>query len=455
MLPRNDMATVHHWRMTVLSLFVRVLAAAALLITLTNPTRANDVRSAVLPNGMKVIVREGHTINLAALDIWIKAGSIYESESTSGATHFIEHLIFKGTPKYGPGRIDREIERFGAQINGGTSRDYIHLYTTVPSEHVPMALDLLADAIMNAQFRAEDIETERRIILDEIARSESDPVQRALTLFARTAYVTHPYRLSPMGSRESIARLTRDDLVAFYRRHFVPANTSVAIAGDVDFSAVVRMVEQAFSGFGNDVKQDQSSLPPAEPPLSAKRVSYHRSFTNQSYVVLGYHAAPASDLTAVCALDVILALLGDEFHGRLATALNAKGIRFGTIKVDYTTQRQPSTFAVLLSVRPEDVDRAIEVILAEYRRLADEVVPADELAHAKRVVEGSDLFEQETFSGQARALGLYESVASYDHALKYGSTVREITSADVQSVATRYFTGDRYCAVVIAPEAAR
>jgi len=438
-----------------LNFYLRSIILAILLFTLffrCSAILAEGVSSTTLPDGMKVIIRESHAINLAAVDIWVKAGSVNETSANSGISHFVEHMTFKATDKYGPGQIDREIEGLGAELNGGASRDWVHFYTTVASEYLPTALEVLADAIMNARFRPEDVEKERQVILDEIARAESNPSQRALHLFSQAAFTVHPYRLPPTGARESISKLSRDDLAAYYNRYYRPENTCVVIVGDVVTSDVLALAQRAFSGFGRAVQGGQPTSPPAEPPLTSARVRRFRSLTDKAYVVLGYHAAPASELREVCALDTILALLGDTYRGRISAALNANGIQFSAAATDFIAQRYPATFSVLVSVSPADVERVVSILLSEFHRLGRHAAPDSELEQAKRLVEGSDLFEQETVSGQARALGLYESVASYDLLLKYAPTVRSISPADIMEVAKKYFAGSNCCVALIEPE---
>ncbi len=421
-----------------------------ILTALALSASAAEVSYTTLPNGMKVIVREGHAVNLAAVDIWVRAGSVNETSANNGISHFVEHMIFKATKKYGPSEADREIEGLGAELNGGTSKDWVHFYTNVASEYLPAALDVLADALMNAQFRAEDIQKERQVLADEIARSDSNPTQRAFNLFSRAMYTAHPYGLPPMGSKDVIAGLTRDDLVAYYNRYYTPAHTIVSIAGDVSSSDAVAMVEKAFAGFSR-TSNAGALTPPDEPPVTSPREKQFDSQTSQAYVVFGYAGPPISQFKDACVLDIILALLGDTNHGRIYSALTDKGIQFGEIKTDFMSQRYPSTICTVVAVDPKDEDAVVGVLKSQYQRLADEAVPAAELQQAQRVVTGGDLFDQETFAGQARSLGLYEAIGTYDLSLKYGPTVAGITAGDISSVARRYFGSNNYCLVRIEP----
>jgi zinc protease len=427
-------------------------AIAAFLILLSAPILA-DVSVTALPSGLKVIVREGHETNLVAVDIWVKAGSINETAANNGISHLTEHMIFKATRKYGPGELDRQIEGLGAELNGGTSKDWVHFYTTVASEYLPAALDALSDALANPQFRAEDLEKERQIILDEIARSDSDPVHLAFRLFCDTAFASHPYRLPAMGLRESLMRLTREDLVAYHSEHYSPKNTCIVIAGDVSKTDAVSQVERAFAAYKETPSPEithHSSLI-TEPPITSPRVKKLPSPTKQAYVMLGYLGPPASQAKQACAADVIMMLLGDTYRGRLPAALTARGVHFDSVSTDFITQRDPAPITAMVSVEPDDVEETRSVLLDAFRQLGQGPLPDGELEHAKRLVEGADLFDQETFSGQARALGLYESIGSYEMALNYGSTVRSLTEADITSTARKYFGSDNYCLIIMEP----
>ena len=423
-------------------------AIAAFLILLSAPILA-EVSVTILPSGLKVIVREGHETNLVAVDIWVKAGSINETAANNGISHLTEHMIFKATRKYGPGELDRQIEGLGAELNGGTSKDWVHFYTTVASEYLPSALDVLSDALTNPQFRAEDLEKERQVISDEIARSDSDPIHLAFRSFCDTAFASHPYHLPAMGLRESLMKLTREDLVAYYSEHYSPKNTCIVIAGDVSKTDAVSQVERAFSGYQGAAKD--SPVIPSEPPITSPRVKKLPSPTKQAYVMPGYLGPPASQAKEACAVDVIMMLLGDTYRGRLPAALTARGVHFDSVSTDFITQRDQSPITAIVSVEPDDVEETRLVLRDAFRQLGQGPIPDGELEHAKRLVEGADLFDQETFTGQARALGLYESIGSYEMALNYGSTVRSLTEADIISTARKYFGPDNYCLIIMEP----
>jgi len=447
--------------------FHRVSLTALFLLLLTTEMSlhaAQNVTCTTLPNGLKVIVRESHETNLAAIEIWVRAGSVHETEANNGISHLIEHMTFKATPKHGPGELDRELEGLGAEVNGGTSKDWVHFYTTVASESLPKALDLLGDAISNVQFRPEDIDKERMVVMDEIAREQGDPAKMAFIDFAKTAFPTSPYRLSATGTHDVVAKLTHDDLLAYRNLYYTPDNICVVIVGDVSTDSATEMVRKAFAGLsgrqadgmtggqddGMTGRQDDVKNPEATAASLSKRATFSGS-GSQAYVVFGYPAPPVSEFKDACALDVILAILGETNRGRLASAFMSSGIPFTKIATDFMVQRYPSTVSALVAVNPRDADRAGTILQAEFHRLAGQPVTEGELFQAKRLVEGSDLFDQETFSGQARTMGLYASIGSYDMALNYSNTVDSLTASDIQDTARKYF-GENSIETVVAPD---
>lgn len=441
-----------HRRLHILILTALILAAL--------PGRADEVAVTTLSSGLKVIVRESRAVNLAAVDIWVRAGSASETAETCGTAHFIEHMIFKATDRYGPGQIDREIEGLGADLNGGTTKDWIHFYTTVPSADLPTALNAVADAIARPKFDAAEMEKERRVILDEIARYEADPMKRAGDTLAALLFPNHPYGRPQAGTRDTIARLTRDDLVSFYTANFTPANTVVVIAGDVSKADAAAMVEKAFEGYGDRPSHVVAAAPSrpdaddgrdgadADAPL-AKRLP---SATAQAYVAVGFRVPGVAEFKDTCTLDAARIIFGETPHGRIADALTKAGIKFSKISTDYITTREPSVFSVTAAVEPAAADRTVQAIVDEFRRLAQSGVTEGEISYARRRIEGSDLFAQETFAGQARSLGFYESIASYTLAVEYVPTVRAVTRDDVSTLARKHFSTEGYASVILSPE---
>jgi zinc protease len=191
--------------LTLLLLFLAFSTAHAL-------AKAN-VTSATLGNGLKVVVLEDRSIDLVAVDVWVRAGTINETEENNGVSHFIEHLLFKRTAKRGPGEVDKQIESLGATLDAITSRDWAHYRTVVARRYLPTAVEILADVMMRPEFDPHDIERERRVILDEIARRDSDQLQVALNSLYEAAFKEHPYRFTEEGTPDNVKKLSRQQIL--------------------------------------------------------------------------------------------------------------------------------------------------------------------------------------------------------------------------------------------------
>lgn len=432
----------------------RILYSIFAILLLISPLQAgqdSDTKTTVLPNGLRIIVHERREVNLAAVDVWVRTGSVNETEETSGITHFIEHTAFKRTKNYGPSEIDRTIEGVGAEINAATSRDWIHFYTTTASEHLPTALNVLSDVVMNPLFNEDDVDKERLVILDELAKMDSDPAYLAQSMFAKSIFGGHPYSLPPAGTAASIGSITAKELLDYYGRTFNPQSTIVVIDGDVYSDFAIAEVERAFSDWTPLVQPVLRPDPPAPEPIMTPRVERYQASINQAYVVLGFIAPGAHDLKEMCAFDLLLAMTGNTYQGRIASALNSKGIRFSRITSDYNPQKLPSAIKVTVAVDPRDTDKVAPALLTEFVRLTREAPAETELSAAKRTVIGGDMYDQETFSGQARVIGLYECIGTYRYAFDYSGTVGSITARDVNAIASKYIGENNYSLVILEP----
>jgi len=404
--------------------------------SVANPVMEGTVLR-TLPNGMRLLVREQHGAALVAVDIWVRAGSVYEGPEESGAAHFIEHLIFKGTPTRRPGEIDAAIEDLGATLNAGTTRDAAHFYTTVAAPYVDTALEVLADALQNATFAPEEVERERAVILDEMARGRNDRRKQALNLLYERIYGKHPYARPILGLPDSLKRISRDAIVGFYRRLYAPNNTTVVLVGDITPDAAEKAVRKAFGGWKKGDVPANGLSGDRVIGLSGSHSPTH-PLTQSPALAVGFRVTSGDNAAEVCAADVLTALLGHEQTGRLAAALQRSGLA-AEVAADYATLRGPGVFALYAETDPPNVEKVQRVFEEQIARLRTRPVSADELEVAKRRVLGAYLFDIETYAGQARTLGFYDTVHDYRFAVDYVDNIRKVTTRDILAFAQRYF----------------
>ena len=403
-----------------------------------------SIKLKTLPNGLRVLVREAHEAPLVTIDLWIRAGSSRETAETNGVAHFMEHLLFRGTAKRGRGEVDRDIEELGATLNATTSRDWMHLYTTVASRYWQNALEVVADAVQNSTLRPEDVEREQMIILDELARAADDPVRDANQRLAELLFQKHPYRLPVAATRDSIIRIQREQIVEFYRKYYVPNNASLVIVGDVTESEAFAAAEKLFGGWKRrDIAEPE--LEPESPPETPRQAQFkvRRGFP---VVGIGFMAPSVKEVKDVCACDLLLALLGRR-DGLLTRLLVGQGIAT-RVTTDFLTQRYPGLFSIVVELPEGGNPQQVEaMVVGALQQLAKTPVTDAELARAKREILGEYLFGMETTEGQANTLGFYEMIDTYLFATEYEKNVLAATAEDIRRTVEKYLNPE--CRVVV------
>lgn len=420
---------------------------AIFTLAATSAHAAAPVTATTLDNGLKVIVQEDHSTDLVAVDVWVRAGSVYETDEASGASHFIEHLLFRATENRGPGQIDLEIESLGAGAEARTSRDSAHFYTVVARRYLDKALGILSDAVMHPLFRPQDVEHERRVILDEIARKESGPWAVLQDRVFRAAYTVHPYKLPVEGTRDSVTKITQDQIVDQYNRLYTPGNMAVVLVGDVTPADGAAAVGKAFAGF--EKKPLQRASPPSEPTRSEQVREIVKRDTRLSYLAVAFAAPSVKDRPDVYAMDVLLSHLGIGYQSWLATELRDRQKLAVDVSSEFITQRYPSLAILSVATEPGKVVAAEEAILAKVAELRASLISDADLARAKRSLEGGYAFDVETFQGRASTLGFYEMIDGFEFAATYIQNIRKMTAQDIQALARKYIDPDRAVVVVL------
>jgi zinc protease len=426
-------------------------ALALLLVTtaaIAEPFAQSSVTSTTLDNGLKVIVLEDHTAELVALDVWVKAGNVYETKSNNGVAHFIEHLLFKGTARRTEGQADREIESLGSSLDASTTRDGVRIDTVVASKYFDVALDVLTDVTMRAKLDQQSLERERPIILDEISRRDADPFRALAGLVAKASFENHPYGWPLEGSTANVTAMTVEQVRAFYDTYFVPNNMAVIVVGDVNAAKALESVKKAFSEFK---KKDVPPLQtPVEPPLTAIRKERATRSTKITYCALSFPSPSIKDTADVYGMDVLVQYLSNGYQSWLESLKSPKA-EVQAVSGDFLTRRDPGNVMLMFGVDAIGVEDVRQAILTKLKQLKGTPLPAADIAAAKRSIEGSYAFETETVSGRANILGFYEALGDYKLALSYVDNVRKVTPEQAMQTAAKYFNTDSYVIAEVGP----
>jgi zinc protease len=407
-----------------------------------------------LPNGVVLIAQEHRAADVVAIQLWVRVGGRDETADELGLSHYMEHMLFKGTPTRPPGSIDRAIEGLGGSSNAFTSYDFVHYDVVVPAVHLRAGLEILADIAVNAAFVPDELEAEKKVVFEEMNLLEDDPEKFLGRRLAEVAYRGHPYGRSILGSRERIQGLTRERLNAYYKKHYVPANMTVVVAGPLTGAQVRPAVAATFGRLTGPAPARPA--PQLVPPLTGGRREDVLRPEQQAYLGLAWQAA-ATRLAAeeIPAVDLLTYILGDGPSSRLnQTVREEKGL-VQSIEATYVTREQSGLVSVTARLDPRHLDAAEAAILEVIRRVREQGVTEVERQRALITAESFYAFDIETAEGLAKTYGQAETTWTLDDELRYLGRLREVTAAQIQAAARKYLGEDRIARVRLVPGGAR
>ncbi|UCD65276.1 MAG: insulinase family protein [Deltaproteobacteria bacterium] len=400
---------------------------------------AAHLHKATLDNGLTVIVKEMPGTRVATVQIWVKAGSVYENSEEAGITHFIEHMIFKGTETRGPGELAGAIEGAGGRVNAYTSYEYTVYHATLSAVHWDMAFEVLAEAVMHSVFDPEELEREIKVVLEEFAMRYDRPNIMLFHELMATAYTSHPYRLPVIGNEESINKFSREKILEYMQKHYYPQNLTVVVAGDVKGREVVARVNDIMGGMTRG--ETETSPLPVEPVQEEARFFTLKADIMQPQVAI---AIPISKFKSpdTPALDVLAQIVGHGETSRLYRSLrDEKQLVYG-VNATAFTPTDPGMFEITAVLDGNNMLPAFEAALAELFKLKYFSVTDEELKRAKRSLESDFVFNLERVEGQARVLGSFEMMTGDPREDEYLEKIRAVTHDDIKRVAQKYFTAE-------------
>ncbi len=412
---------------------------------------AQPVRT-TLDNGMVVILKEEHSSPILTMQVWVRAGAIYEDNLLgSGVSHFVEHMLFKGTEKRAVGQFAQEIKAAGGNLNANTRQDVTVYHITIRSSYFDRGLEALSDVIMHSSFDPEETIKEKDVIVKELEEDEDDPNMKLYYTFSPLAFQFHPYRLPVGGYLAQFKTITREQLLAYYAKMYVPNNMAFIAVGDFDTKAVLPKVEAAFKDFAR--KALQPIYIPEEPRQVGKRyaaVTHPNAKTCTSRMAFHTISLRHPDLYS---LDTLALILGSGETSRLTRKLKYELELVNSIDAGSHTPQYPGMFYVHATFDEADKAPAIEkAVLAEIERFKTELVSAEELERAKNRVLAEYWFGRQTVEEQAEALGISEFWAAnlaFDEL--YVAGIKHVTPEQIRDVAKKYFCDENMTVVVLTP----
>lgn len=411
------------------------------------------VERTVLANGLTLIIKPDRSAALASVQVWVKTGSNHEGAYLgAGLSHYLEHMLFKGTSRRAGREISATVQAHGGYINAYTTFDRTVYYIDLPSEHTGVAIDLLADAILHSTLPAEECAKEKDVILREIAMTKDDPDNRLWESLFSTAFREHPYRQPIIGHRDVFSAVTRDDLLAYYQSRYVPNNLVVVIVGDVDAAATRSAVEQHFGG------TPRARLAPvlvlAEPLQLGARADQRFEDVEITRAALAW---PIPGLTHVDApvLDLLASVLGSGESSLLWQDVREKAGVVHSIDASSWNPGSSGLFCISFTADSDDRAAAFAAIERTLARVEKRGFTPIQLKKAIRQLVVGEINTRKTMSGQASRLGAAEVVVGdLDHSRAYFQQLSTVKPADLQRVLRTYLVPARLTTVSLNPSAA-
>ncbi len=406
-----------------------------------------------LSNGLQVHLKEIHTAPLISHWVWYRVGSRDEVPGLTGLSHWVEHMQFKGTPKFPAGVLDKAISRDGGMWNAFTYLDWTTYFETMPADKIRLAFELEADRMLNSLFDVEEVESERTVIISEREGSENEPLYRLGEAVQNASFQSHPYRHEVIGEKVDLVAIKRDDLYQHYQRYYCPSNAIVAVAGDFDTASMLTLLEEIYGSL------PAGELPPhpaqPEEPLQREQRLEVPGPGETAYVQLDYRAPAAAqaDFFVMSVLDSLLTgpsslnmFGGGSISNKTSRMYRALVEREISVSIGGGMQAtiDPYTYSIAATVhparKPEDVLKAVDL---EIRKIQDQPVSAAEIARAVKQARALFAYGSENITNQAFWLGYADMFADYNWFEQYVERLEQVTPADVQQAAQTYLNPAR------------
>lgn len=416
------------------------------MATPADPSCLLGTQVIVLKNGLTVVAEPMPSVRSVAIGVWILAGSRHERPEEQGISHFIEHLMFKGTERRSAREIAEVMDQVGGQLNAFTTKEYTCYHARVLDDHLPLAIDVLSDMLRSSLLRPEDIEREKGVILEEIGMYQDTPDELVHDLFAQALWGEHPLGRSILGKPTTVQALDRDRVTSYLSTAYTPGGAVVAVAGSFDPDRLVDLLEQAFGSWGGE-----HTPYGAEPPGTHVATLTQAKETELVHVCMGGEGLPLVD-DGIYALNIMSNILGGGPSSRLFQEVREeRGLAYSVYS--YTSAfRDGGVFAVYCGSGPERIGQAVEVIGDQLRRMASEGVGEMELYRAKEQLKSNITMALESTGARMNRIGrsqlLLSQVVPIDEVLL---KIQNVSVDHIRKLASRFCDPDRLSVVAIGP----
>jgi zinc protease len=400
-----------------------------------------------LRNGLQVRLKEVHTAPLISSWIWYRVGSRNERPGSTGISHWVEHMQFKGTPKYPAGLLDRVISRDGGIWNAFTWLDWTAYFETMPADRIDLALDLEADRMVNSLFESKEVESERTVIISERQGHENEPTFRLAEEIQAAAFRVNSYHHGVIGDIADLHSITRDDLYSHYRRHYIPSNAVLSVVGDFKIRSMLDKIRAAFGNLPTDKISLFEARP--EPAQLGEKIVHVEGPGETSFLKVAYHAPPASDPDFIAMAVLSSVLAGASSFNFFSGGISNKTSRLYRALVDgefaasvqggLAATIDPYLYTIHMTIRPDkQPDEALKILDDEMERVLSDPIEERELEKAIKQAKALFAYSSESITNQGFWLGFTEMFADHTWLDTYLTRLSEVTPERAWECARRY-----------------
>ena len=403
------------------------------------------VEKETLPNGLVILTEPMDHVRSVSVGVWLRTGSRREPPELNGITHFIEHMLFKGTRRRSAEDIAREVDRVGGMLDAFTAKEMVCFNTRVLDEHLPKAFDVIADMVRDPKFAPDDIEREKSVILEEIRMVQDNPEDLAHELLTQNFWTRHPLGRPILGTPETVSTLTRDKLLDWFRSCYAPNNLVITAAGHLTHTQFVDLASEAFAKLAPAENGVADSVPESFPHVT----SLAKQDLEQVHLFIGTASLPVTDRRRF-AVTLLTDVLGGGISSRLFQNIRERQGLAYAIFSELSAFRDAGMLAVYAGASLENLEKLIQSVLAEFRRLRDEPLDEEELRRAKDHLKGATLLALES-SGQ-RMTSLARNHMYFNRHFTPAELIamlESVTAEDVQQIAREFFDSRRLAASVV------
>jgi len=403
----------------------------------------------VLPNGLRLIVQEHRASDIVAVYLYVGVGVRYERPDQLGYSHFQEHMLFKGTDKWGPGYIDRTVEGVGGRTNATTSFDFTDFYILTPKEAMETALQTLADMAFRSRFDPAEVAREREVIFEEANIETDNPKTAIIRQLYGMVFADNPYGYPVLGTRPTMNAATSEALKAYNKKYYTPENMVLVVAGPVDAKTVRAMVDRIWGVV------PATGYKPVPPPVPRSLTGVVRKSVErpeqQARLALGWLGPPTNDFTGDT-VDLLTTILAGAESSRLAVRLRDEERLVSSITMNYAAQMGGGIISLRADLEAKDLDRVEQIILEEIARMQADGPTEEERQLAVIRAESQHAFDTETSDGIANAYAIAETTWTLDAELGYVDRLRKITREQIRDAARRYLSRTEYARISFQPK---